>query len=430
MRERRPRRGVALSWAYGHVFSHLHITDWRERWLVGLTDWGLRLLTWPFRTAAPRRDRAGAPPKRILLLRLERVGDLLMVLDAIATLRAAAPDARLDLVVGSWNAALARTIPNLDSVETLDVPWMARTGAGQSWPSLLGRARRWRAEPYDLAINFESDIRSNLLLAVSGATRRIGFFSGGGGSLLTDPVEADRTAHVAANAADLVARAFPTSESDSGSHRPPTTTSRLLLPEAARARAAELLADAQDGGVLVGIQPGAGRQLREWDPSKFGAVAAELARTRNITFVLTGSASDIAALTAVKATWPAGVRLLELPLDTDLVVLAAVLERLALLITGDTGPMHLAAAVGTPIVAIFGPSLPSRYAPLSSRARIVRIDLPCSPCNRLRQPPARCVGHVPDCLAGIEPFLVVQAANELLNDGVGPRALRVLQPSG
>jgi len=145
---------------------------------------------------------------------------------------------------------------------------------------------------------------------------------------------------------------------------------------------------------------------------------------------LTGSSSDIAALTAVKAAWPAGVRLLELPLDTDLVVLAAVLERLALLVTGDTGPMHLAAAVGTPIVAIFGPSLPSRYAPLSSRARIVRIDLPCSPCNRLRQPPARCVGHVPDCLAGIEPFLVVQAANELLNDGVGPRALRVLQPSG
>ena len=77
--------------------------------------------------------------------------------------------------------------------------------------------------------------------------------------------------------------------------------------------------------------------------------------------------------------WPADVPLIELPLETDLVVLAAVLERLSLFITGDTGPMHLAAAVGTPVLAIFGPSLPTRYAPLSPRSRIVRIDIHCSP---------------------------------------------------
>ena len=76
--------------------------------------------------------------------------------------------------------------------------------------------------------------------------------------------------------------------------------------------------------------------------------------------------------------------------------------------------MHLAAAVGTPVLAIFGPSLPTRYAPLSPRSRIVRIDIPCSPCNLMRQPPERCVGHVPDCLAGIESDQVLKAANEML----------------
>ncbi len=130
--------------------------------------------------------------------------------------------------------------------------------------------------------------------------------------------------------------------------------------------------------------------------------------------MLVGSTSDKPVVDAVRAAWPAGVPLLELPPETDLVVLAAVLERFKLLITGDTGPMHLAAAVGTPILAIFGPSLPSRYAPLSPRSKIVRIDIHCSPCNLMRRPPERCVGVIPDCLAGISTASVLRAAEEMI----------------
>jgi len=419
--------GHAVSFLSLHVFRYLHIMNRRERWVVGLADWALRVLV--AAGSLLRRSPASTDsPRRILLLRLERVGDLLMVLDALATVRERAPQARLDLVVGSWNAALARLVPGLDAVETLDVPWMARERAGDSWPALIRRAWGWRTRRYDLAINFEGDIRSNLLLALCGAPRRIGFGSGGGGPLLTDPVDADRSAHVAENAAQLVSRAFKGeggSEGDRDDVR--RSAGKLVIPAEARRRAAELLAPAGGTGLLIGIQPGAGRQIREWDPARFGAVAAELACGREATCVLTGNASDAAALAAARAAWPPGVRLVELPVETDLVVLAAVLERLALFITGDTGPMHLASAVGTPVLAIFGPSLPSRYAPLSDRARIVRIDIPCSPCNRLRQPPARCVGHVPDCLAGIEPFQVVQAANELLGGSAARWTVRVVE---
>ena len=144
-------------------------------------------------------------------------------------------------------------------------------------------------------------------------------------------------------------------------------------------------------------------------------MGAELARQRGAKIVLIGSADDRAALDAVRTAWPADVPLVQLPVETDLVELTAVLERLALFITGDTGPMHLAAEVGTPVLAIFGPSLPTRYAPLSPKARIVRIDIPCSPCNLMRRPPQRCVGHVPDCLAGIESARVLEAANEILD---------------
>lgn len=84
------------------------------------------------------------------------------------------------------------------------------------------------------------------------------------------------------------------------------------------------------------------------------------------------------------------------------------------MITGDTGPMHLAHAVGTPVVAVFGPSDPVRYAPRGPLDRVVRIDLPCAPCNRIRRPPVRCVGHTPDCLAGIGVGQVLAAVRAVL----------------
>jgi ADP-heptose:LPS heptosyltransferase len=100
----------------------------------------------------------------------------------------------------------------------------------------------------------------------------------------------------------------------------------------------------------------------------------------------------------------------------DLLTLAAVIERLDLLVTGDTGPMHLAVAVSTPVVAVFGPSDPARYAPRGPSDRIVRVDLPCSPCNRIRLPPARCVGHTPDCLASIATDSVFTTALSVLDE--------------
>ena len=155
------------------MFRHLQIPYRQERWLVGLADAGLdaaRFLGWPRGSRTP----IPAIPRRILLLRLERVGDLVMVLDAIAMVRAMAPSAAIDLVVGSWNRSIAELITAVTTIETLDVPWLAREGSGLSWRELAGRAKAWRRRGYDLAINFEPDIRSNLLLALSGAPRRVG----------------------------------------------------------------------------------------------------------------------------------------------------------------------------------------------------------------------------------------------------------------
>jgi ADP-heptose:LPS heptosyltransferase len=176
---------------------------------------------------------------------------------------------------------------------------------------------------------------------------------------------------------------------------------------------------------LVGLHVSGGRAIKQWDVDRFAAVARTLATSRGATIVLTGSRADRAMVNEAARRLPAD-RIVDVSGDHDLLTLAGVLARLDLLVTGDTGPMHLAAAVGTPIVAVFGPSDPVRYAPRGPLDRIVRVDLPCSPCNRIRRPPARCVGHTPDCLTHVTVDAVLDAAVAILDArdrqaDVGPR---------
>lgn len=382
----------------------LQIYDPRERALVAAADRALGATALAVRPLRGSRQRPAAP-QRILLLRLERIGDLVMTLPAFADVRALAPGARIDLVVGSWNAGLARALPGVDSVESLDTRWLARGGEGRPLLALLRAARTWRARHYDLAINFEPDIRSNLLLAVAGAAWTAGYGSGGGGALLDEALDFEARSHTTVNARRLVTAAF--------AREPPAQPpSRVLaIPDAARRAAAARLPPG--AGPLIGVHASGGREIKQWEPARFAAVARRLAVEHGATIVLTGAAADRPLVEQVKAGLPGG-RIVDVTGEPDLLALAAILERIDLLITGDTGPMHLANAVGTPVVAVFGPSDPRRYAPAGSRDRVVRIDLPCAPCNRIRLPPARCVGHVPDCLAGVTAERVFEAAVAVL----------------
>jgi ADP-heptose:LPS heptosyltransferase len=359
---------------------------------------------------------AGRPGDRpaVLLLRLERVGDLLMTIDAIAAVRASAPDATIDLVVGEWNEAVARLIPGIDRVETLSAPWLSRDTDGQSFLAMARRAWAWRGRGYDLAINFEGDIRSNVLLGLSGASRRVGFEMAGGGPMLTDRVAFAPAMHTRSNAWRLVERAFDLAAGSCEAHRPGPGDRRLRIPDEARARAASLLAGVAAGATVIVVHAGGGREIKQWNLGRFADVANRLATSHGAAFVLSGSVQDRPLVDTMTAGLRPDVGYLDLVGRVALVTLAAVLERADLLITGDTGPMHLGAALEVPLVAIFGPSDPARWGPVSERACVVRVQLPCSPCNRIRRPPARCRGHVPDCLAAVSADAVYDAAAGVL----------------
>src|SRR3954466_873859 len=381
----------------------LHISDRRERALVTAADLALaavRAIARPFSRRQPPR-----PPKRILALRLERIGDLLMTLPALADLRAFAPGAEIDLVVGSWNGDLARAIDPVTRVQCLDAAWLTRESEGQGVPSLIAAARRWRGTHYDLAINFEPDIRGNLMLSACGAAWTAGYRSAGGGPLLDLALDYDTTAHTSDNARRLVAAIFDSAVPE---EQPPT----LVVPSDAHENASRLLRDAQPP--LIGMHVSGGGAIKPGPGESFAGVARRLVEYSGATIVLTGAAADRPLVETVKSALPAG-KVVDVAGHIDLLTLAGVTERLDLLVTGDTGPMHLAVAVGTPVVAIFGPSDPARYAPRGPLDRVVRVDLPCSPCNRIRLPPARCAGHTPDCLDAVSVTEVVAAALSALD---------------
>jgi heptosyltransferase-1 len=391
----------------------LQIYEPRERALVRAADVALAPIGW-----VSSRGDARAEVRRVLLLRLERIGDLLMVLDAIRDARAAWPAAEIDLAVGSWNVALARLIPEVTSIDVVDAPWLARGTGAMSWRALIAHARGWRRRRYDLVLNFEPDIRSNVLAWLSGAPRRVGYWSAGGGALLNDALEYAPATHVSENARALVAHA---AGHDAAVRSGARITPELEPPADATARAAERLGPAR--GPLVGVHVSGGRESKQWHLDRFASVARELAGARGATIVLTGSDADRPMVDVVRRDL-ASVRVVDASGGMDVPTLAALLARLDLFITSDTGPMHLAAAMGTPVVALFGPSHPERYGPRASLERIVRVDLPCSPCGRVRLPPERCRGHVPDCMDGITVSAVLRAANELL-DAARPTAGRV-----
>jgi heptosyltransferase II len=192
---------------------------------------------------------------------------------------------------------------------------------------------------------------------------------------------------------------------------------KLDVPAAVVEGAREVLAAAgrTTDARMLGIAPGAAYGgAKRWPPERFAAVAAGLARTHGLQPVLVGSEADRAAACAIETELDkiggagSGIRAINLAGRTDIPQLAGVLALCAVFVSNDSGAMHLAAAVGTPVVALFGPTDERVTAPVASRTRVLTAAAWCRPCL-LRECP---LDH--RCMNGIEAGTVASAAGEML----------------
>lgn len=187
---------------------------------------------------------------------------------------------------------------------------------------------------------------------------------------------------------------------------------RVSIPAESRAQAAEILRE--QGRPWIAVAPGAASDLKRWPLEKFGEIIRRIVRGGYGNVLLLGGAENRAHVEMLKE-W-ISCPFLDLVGKTSLPDLAAVLERSAVLISNDSGPMHLAAAVGIPVVAIFGPSDAKRYGPYGDRHKVVRLDLPCSPCGK-----AQCPLGTHACMRDLDVEKVWHAVQLLLR-GVLPKA--------
>ena len=383
----------------------LRLEDPLERGLAALVDLPARLGQGP--RAAPVDP---STLRDVLVLRLDRIGDLLMSLPALHDLRRALPQARLRLAVGRWSEEVAKLAP-VDEVLSWSAPWAGRRGEGaESWMALARKARALAAAPPDLALDLQADARANLLLRLTGAPLRVGYANTGGGAWLTHVVPLDETVSwVEQNRRAVEAIAGPRT----GAGAPPPG-------DAARGRAI-LAREGVTTRPVIGIHPSGGRTIKQWPVERWREVAGRLQAEFAAAVVITGGAGDAALARELgrDLAAPAADLSARLSATETLDVIAA----LDLFLSPDTGPMHMACAAGTPSVAVFGPSAAERYfsAALSPRPAghvVVRRELWCAPCNLIRRPPEECVADVtPECLRIVSVEDVYAPAAALLRGG-------------
>jgi lipopolysaccharide heptosyltransferase II len=362
----------------------------------------LHVALWPIllipRLFWPRRRSKTLPAcPKILLIRIDGIGDLAMSSGSVSALRKKFPDAQIDLLtsdaakpVGQMLAA-AGWINNIYTLPVLD-----RRIADYRW-----MARRLRGQKYDVGIDLRGDLRNVLLIWMVGAPIRLGHRGSGLAYLLTEAIDLAVPHHQAEEPIALVKR-LGVEQVD---HAP-----RLPVPAEDIAAADRWLNEhgVQADRLLCAMHLSAFQPSKIWPLDRFVATARRLQNENNAQILIIGGKTDadLSREFVVQFAQPVLMAVGELPLT----VTAAALARCSVLIGNDSGPAHIAAVVGCPVVVIFGHGNPAAFGPRSSRAILLRSPIPCDPlCDNFCARPATC------SLLDVSVDLVVASARSLIN---------------
>jgi heptosyltransferase-2 len=318
------------------------------------------------------------------------LGDAVMSLPTLKALRAMKPGERIAVLTRPSVAGLYEGLPYVD--ETI----VRTKGKLRSWISLLRELRRRK---FDTALILPRSFSSALAPFTARIPRRIGYAGDGRSPMLTDAIPRDPKllrVHRVRYYHHLL-RAL-------GTPPEPEAPSIDVSPEADRWAASRL----PDGAPLVGINPGATYgEAKQWFPDRFIETGRRLVKRRKAAVVVVGGPAERELGDRVAAE--IGERAVSLAGRTDLPQLAAVIRRCSLFLTNDTGPMHVADAVGAPIVAVFGPTDWVTTPPYGPRHAIVRTPIDCSPCLKRVCP----LGHH-NCMKRVTVDDVVAACDRVL----------------
>lgn len=364
---------------------------------------------------------------KILIVKLSAIGDVIHTLPMLAALRRLYPAAEVTWVVEEAAADLLADHPDLDRVLiSRRKSWLKALRRGQVAAPLAEFKAFWRElrrHPCDLVIDAHGLLKSALIVAASGGRRKLGYDSlqEGSGLFYDEKIPEEMGKHAVDRYLDFVR--YLAGDPEGGGFPAGPAEFPLAVGEVQRRRVDDLLAahaetlvDSRAGGAgpspatgengpaaprFVAVSPVALWETKLWDDGKFAELCDRIRGELGIGVVLTGGETAPLERIREKMQTPA----VNLGGRTSLRELACLYRQAALVVTTDSGPMHLAAAMGTPVVALFGPTDPARTGPYGPGHRVIRGALPCMPCFR-----RRC--DDPRCMRGISVEMVFTAVRE------------------
>jgi heptosyltransferase-2 len=340
---------------------------------------------------------------RCLVIQTAYLGDVVLTVPLLMILRDSPRVSWLGALLSPPGPELVLGQGIVDEIIAYD-----KRGGDSGVRGLLRAVREVRRLRPDVALIPHRSFRSALLATLAGVPRRVGFDVSGGRALLTERLSYRSGRHEVERVAGLAALTgveLPGGRLPFALRPPEGTESRLTAALVERGVRG-------DAGLIV-VAPGSRWATKRWPPGAFARAADELAREIAATTVLVGSDADTDVCASVLELMDTVA--VDLSGGLPLGRLIALVKRAQLVLSNDSAVAHVAAATGTPVVAVFGPTVPAQgYAPYTDRARVVETELECRPCGPHGSD--RCPRGDSVCMESVDASSVVAAALEVLRE--------------
>jgi ADP-heptose:LPS heptosyltransferase len=358
---------------------------------------------------------------RVLIARPDHLGDVLLTLPAATALRAALPGASLAFLVSPSTADVARRCPDVDETLTVPFPPLGTTFPTQNWGEVARAYAHALSDRFDIAVLARPDDPwSGTVVNLAEIPIRVGYAVPGMERFLTHTVPLQEEYHAAIQTSRVMEEA--------ARHLGLTAAGQRAVRAAVLSRAPVPFVPADDEENLVQhilaavpsagpkpivFQPGSGWPLKNWAAQRWGQLGIEIRRRYGLTPLVPGGPGEDLLVHAIVDSSEASCHGLAGRLSVG--ALAALYRRSSLVVGIDSGPLHLAAMIGAPVVGLYGPLPVEQWKPWSSPQtyRLVRVSLPCSPCDCIFDPPCG-IPLNPPCMEGIRVDAVLAAVSELL----------------
>ena len=339
--------------------------------------------------------------KKILVMRYRFIGDTVLTVPFLRNLRAAFPEARIDLMLEPFSGQVIEGCPYIDRIIPFELKTIHKYSAGSDrgrFGAYVHYCSLIRRERYDAVFALKRSLSSALLVWAARVPRRIGFATEGRRIFLTDPVAYRHDQHEVDNFLDCLR----TVDIPIGS-----THLELWTTPEQDAKARELFSNAgwKDGDLKVIIHAAASLAAKQWPPERFAGVMRSLRDRHGARFIYTGAKGDSHLYDEIERQGP--FNSLNLCGVTTVRENIAVYRACDLFFGVDSGPMHMAAAAGVPVVALFGPTDERKWGPWGTGHVIVSKFLACHPCK-----PHKCGDH--QCMDQISTTEALEAVERAL----------------